>query len=479
MRAKILLVALLFFIVTINCAPDTDLVTDLPADYPYDYKTHKVFSGYLNIEGSDSKKIHYMFLESQNDPANDPLVIWFTGGPGCSGLLALSEENGPTYFDEETKELKINDYSWNKKANMIYFEQPAGVGFSIAGKESDYKQNDETSGDDNLKALLDWFTKFPEYKNHKFYISGESYGGVYIPFLATNILKYNLTTEKPIDLQGIIVGNGYTDPEVEILPAFLEFAWSHNLYSDRLRNQYLTYCSDSLSTPSCNAILVQINQAVGGAGINIYDIYMKCTANSTKEVELENGAKIKSYGRNFTPFIRHLIFNKEIDRKENELKFLQVFNDYLAITVAPPCIDVSASIKFYNKSEVKKALHVDESITYDVCSDKISQQYTWGKGSYFLYDNLIKNKLRIWIYSGDTDLAVPFTGTRRWVDKLKLNVLKEWRSWRINDEMVAGYVVDYDGLTFLSVRGVGHMVPQYKKAEALHVLNTFLDGSNL
>jgi len=30
--------------------------------------------------------------------------------------------------------------------------------------------------------LVEWFAKFPEFKGHDLYISGESYGGIYVPY---------------------------------------------------------------------------------------------------------------------------------------------------------------------------------------------------------------------------------------------------------------------------------------------------------
>lgn len=47
----------------------------------------KQFSGYLQV--SSNKFIHYHYFESLNKPAEDPLVFWTNGGPGCSGLLGL------------------------------------------------------------------------------------------------------------------------------------------------------------------------------------------------------------------------------------------------------------------------------------------------------------------------------------------------------------------------------------------------------
>ena len=41
----------------------------------------------------------------------------------------------------------------------------------------------------NYNALVDFFAKFPEYAKNDFYITGESYGGIYIPTLSIKILE--------------------------------------------------------------------------------------------------------------------------------------------------------------------------------------------------------------------------------------------------------------------------------------------------
>jgi len=42
--------------------------------------------------------------------------------------------------------------------------------------------------------------------------------------------------------------------------------------------------------------------------------------------------------------------------------------------------------------------------------------YTPFNGSYYLYPTLIEKGYRIWVYSGDTDGAVPITGTIYWLN---------------------------------------------------------------
>lgn len=91
------------------------------------YTAHKWYSGYLEF---DTGKFHYVFFDSQRDPDNDPVVLWLNGGPGCSSLLGMVYENGPFKFVEGTVNFKINPYSWNMKANLLYISSPGGVGFS-------------------------------------------------------------------------------------------------------------------------------------------------------------------------------------------------------------------------------------------------------------------------------------------------------------------------------------------------------------
>ena len=57
------------------------------------------YSGY--IQASPTKHLHYVFIFSEKDPKNDPLVIWFNGGPGCSSMLGMFQEHGPCVIDDD------------------------------------------------------------------------------------------------------------------------------------------------------------------------------------------------------------------------------------------------------------------------------------------------------------------------------------------------------------------------------------------
>jgi len=483
------------------------LITELPG-YPY---RGKMYSGYLNLS-NPKKKLHYLFIESQNNPSSDPVLLWLNGGPGCSSLLGWAQEHGPAVFKEMSAEWELNNYSWNKKANVLYLESPAGVGFSYidSNSDSDWETNDETSAQQNLEAVLDFFQKFPDLKRNDFYISGESYAGIYVPFLASKILEYNKTATEVLKvmLKGILVGNGVTDWKYDTTPALIDFAFTHGIYSVETRNRYVSFCMDGPDDEDCKEAENEVMQSFDT--INIYDIYRTCwNSSSTKsatsltflataEGEEVNNASFASKASKFqyTPWVLKRASEQNNKRNntneklnKNTFAYLSNFNKIISnsdsssdnLTSTPPCTDSVGPDSFFNRPEVKEALFIRPELTWGMCSDRVGSNYQIDtvKGSFFLYKDLIASGIKILIYSGDTDAAVPFNGTQRWIKNLNLEVVNKWRSWRINKNQVAGYVENYKGLTFVTVKGVGHMVPQWKRAEAFYMLNQFLEGKDL
>ena len=67
--------------------------------------------------------------------------------------------------------LTENKYSWHKISNLLFLESPAGVGYSY-NLDQKYEYNDYNTADDALKAVVNFFEKFPEYKGRRFFIAG-------------------------------------------------------------------------------------------------------------------------------------------------------------------------------------------------------------------------------------------------------------------------------------------------------------------
>lgn len=506
------IISLLLLSSIIFTAPIEDKVTSMPSDFPYDITKHAIYSGYLSIAHSPTKKLHYVYVESENDPVNDPILLWYGGGPGCSSLLAFGDENGPIYFGEIDLNIYYNDYSWNKLANVLYIEQPAGVGFSIAETEDDFYTNDEITAKDNLASMEYFYSKFPELIKNELYVTGESYAGIYVPYLAEAIIDYNVTAKNKINLKGILVGNGATDWSVDITPALIEFAYQHALISYEDKKLYDDTCIDSKSESESEACynVVHNIKAHSLAGINIYDIYNKCylprdikrmmnsNINNSNNDMLNEYLSIHDYEQfNYTPFIEMHFNNKykrnlssiemnnnEIDNDEDENEDIDKRMLRKRKTIETPfCVDSIGNVAFFNRSDVKRGLNVDVNIKYKMCNIKFRATYSinWELGSYHIYPKLFENNLRVWAFSGDTDAAVPTNGTRAWIHKLGRNVIKSYRSWRVdgNKEEIAGYVEDLDGISFVTVKGTGHFAPQTKRKEVFHLLKKYLEGESL
>jgi carboxypeptidase C (cathepsin A) len=104
----------------------------------------------------------------------------------------------------------------NLKVNMLYIESPVGVGFSYS-ETGDYACDDDRTASENMAAVEAFYSMFPEYKKNKFFITGESYAGVYVPTLAEAIVNAEKAgTYTGAKLTGIAAGNGCSGTEVGI-----------------------------------------------------------------------------------------------------------------------------------------------------------------------------------------------------------------------------------------------------------------------
>ncbi|WJX67285.1 Serine carboxypeptidase II-2 [Trifolium repens] len=95
-----------------------------------------------------------------------------------------------------------------------------------------------------------------------------------------------------------------------------------------------------------------------------------------------------------------------------------------------------------------------------------------------IYRELIPTGLRIWFFSGNTDDVIPVTSTRYTIAALKLPTVSPWRAW-YDDGEVGGWTQEYDGLTFVNVRGAGHEVPLHRPKLALTLFKAFLAGTSM
>ncbi|XP_028753593.1 serine carboxypeptidase-like 26 isoform X1 [Neltuma alba] len=444
---------------------ELDRVTNLPGQ-PTTPSVSQ-FSGYITVNKDHGRALFYWFFEAQSEPSKKPLLLWLNGGPGCSSIgYGAVVEIGPLTVNKNGEGLEFNPYSWNKEANLLFVESPVGVGFSYTNTSSDLSiLEDSFVAEDAYNFLVNWLQKFPEFKSQDFFISGESYAGHYIPQLAELIFDRNKDKNKYsfINLKGFIVGNPETENYYDY-KGLLEYAWSHAVISDQEYDKAKNVCDfkQFYWSEECNEAMNVVFRDY--KEIDIYNIYAPaCRLNNTPSMAHDsNNRGSESVPEGVSDF---------------RLRRMRLFGGY------DPCYSTYAE-EYFNRIDVQSSFHANfkggnTSVAWKTCNDSILNTYNFTVFSVLpIYTKLIKGGLKVWIYSGDADGRIPVIGTRYCIEALGLPLKSSWRTW-YHDNQVGGRVVEYEGLTYVTVRGAGHLVPLNKRSEALSLIHSFLTGQSL
>ncbi|RID41945.1 hypothetical protein BRARA_J01868 [Brassica rapa] len=387
---KLLLLLLLVLMVSSPHANSGSIVKYLPGfegPLPFELET-----GYIGVGKEEQLQLFYYFIKSERNPKEDPLLLWLTGGPGCSAVSALLFENGPVKFRVEgynggTPTLLSTTYSWTKIASIIYLDQPVGTGFSYSKTQLLDTPSDSGEAKRIHEFLLKWLDKHIEFISNPFYVTGNSYAGKVIPATVQEISKGNDLGFKPqINLQGYVIGNPTTDQEFDYNHR-VPFAHGMALISDEL-----------------------------------YESLKKTCNGNYEKVDPGN--------------IECLQFVEEYHEAYSELQASMWANDesvQKALHVAKgrigKWIRCSSEDKPYNK-DIKSSVpyHLNNSI----------------KG----YPSLI--------FSGDHDMTIPFTATQTWIRSLNYSIIDKWRPWMIHNQVTGYTKTYANKMTFATVKGGGH-----------------------
>eukprot|EP01038_Epipyxis_sp_PR26KG_P015132 gene15132-20371_t len=475
------LILFLFNIIGLNGAYQPDEIISLPGwsgALP-----SKQYSGYLNASASGTN-LHYWFVESETNPSTAATVLWFNGGPGCSSLDGFIYEHGPFVVSKDFSTLTLREYRWNLLVNMLYIEAPVGVGFSYS-ETNDYKCNDDRTADENRAAVETFFQKFPEYKTNPFFITGESYAGVYVPTLAEAILKGEKDgTYTGANLTGIAAGNGCSGTEVGICgdgPQGTFYEWQYLLndafVDQKLKNSINANCNwtaAALNDPKalsakCVSLLNDASAEIGH--VNLYNVYGDC---------VDDMCSADSSGKKAARGKVPARATYEVEDLNGEARRLARI-----IPHGPDaCIDSGVATGYLNKPEVMEAIHVrDPGFCWAVCNTAPTWSYESTRTNLpaNTYPGLVSD-IEVVIFNGDWDACVPYTDGQAWTEGMGYSVKKSWHTWTYtsaegNDNQVAGYATEYDvsnlgsgSFSFVTVKGGRHEVPETAPAQAFELL---------
>lgn len=326
------------------------------------------FAGYFHLRtGPGSKHYFYWHFASRNAPKDDPVVLWLTGGPGCSSEVALFGENGPCKVNKDGTATTRNPYSWNFAANLLYVDQPTGTGFSYG---SGYDHDEKGVANDMYDFLLQFFAKHTELADNDLYIFGESYAGHYVPAIAHRVWRGNKEGGTPrLQLRGVAVGNGLTDPEVQYA-YYPDMAISTNGHKPAVGS--LTHAAMKLALPACLATI----RACNAANSSMADA--ACAAAQTGC----NAAEVMPY----------------------QTSGLNVYDMRIPCEVPGLCYDFSNIGKYLARAEVRRALNIDPAhADWADCNMAVNMMFRadWMKDYQQRLPDLLNDGIRVLIYAGD------------------------------------------------------------------------------
>ncbi|VVB16090.1 unnamed protein product [Arabis nemorensis] len=414
---------------------EKDLIKNLPGQPPVSFKQ---YGGYVAINESAGPFFYYYFVEAIRANNSSPLVVWFNGGPSCSSLQGAFLEHGPFRVHSDGKTLYRNPYSWNDETNVLYIESPAGVGFSYMNNSSALENiGDKKTAENNYMFLVKWLERFSEYKGRDVYIAGQSYAGHYCPQLAQLILHNKNQTL--INLRGVLIGNPGLDSNDEIYGEY-EYLFNHALISPKQWDNYNKLCINGEDSGGTECFKSQWSITEQTSHINLYNIYAPICLNST----LTSKPKEYTTVKNFDP----------------------CSPEYLTA--------------YLNLANVQKAMHANTTkLPYAWTKCNYEQNDLWSNNDRDasmipILEELTGSGVRVWVYSGDMDAAVPHTSTMHVLRKMNLTIEKIWRPWFSEGE-VGGYTEEYKNkFTYATVRGAGHMVPSDQPIRALTLFTSFI-----
>ena len=137
-----------------------------------------------------------------------------------------------------------------------------------------------------------------------------------------------------------------------------------------------------------------------------------------------------------------------------------------------------------------KAIHIQNyrNETWDLCSDKVFQSFrktVTDTTDYFkgFYNRITEG--RVMLYAGDVDMACNFVGVEAFTEHLRekmgFEVKNEYMPWEYKDSdksiQIGGFIRQFNRLSFVTIKGAGHMVPTDKPLPAQVMIKNFLEGN--
>ncbi|XP_013195187.2 venom serine carboxypeptidase-like [Amyelois transitella] len=390
----------------------------------------KSFAGYFTVNKTyNSNQFFWYFPAMAPNSQLAPVVLWLQGGPGATSLYGLFTENGPLRV--RNKKLERRKYNWALNHHLIYIDNPVGTGFSFTKDPKGYCTDQVQVGEELYSSVVQFLQLFPELQSNKFFVTGESYAGKYVPALAYTIHKKNPDAKIKVNLKGISIGNGLSDPE-------------HQMVYGKYLNQIglLDFNQEKVFEEYQDKTVDYIRK---GKWDNAFD-----TFDTLLNGDLIDGKSVFYNMTGFTLYFNYL-HTKDYTQYEDFGTFIQASATRKQIHVGNYPFNNGTIVEQHLKQDVMKSVA-------PWISELLDHYY-------------------VVIYNGQLDIIVAYPLTVNYLRNLNFTGADEYKTakryiWKVDGE-VAGYVKQAGKLVEIMVRNAGHMVPGDQPKWALDLITRF------
>ena len=421
-----------------------------------DWDVGPSYSGLLPISGnkSESRQLFFWFFPPAAQGSTDDLILWTNGGPGCSSLEGFLQENGPISWGVGQAKPTQNPFSWTNLSSVLWVEQPVGTGFS--------QGTPNIKNEDDLAAQLVGFMQqflqvFPEMKSKKLYLTGESYAGMYVPYIANFI--YQNPKALDLNLQGIwisdpVISWNVVQAEITVLSFVKQYrnvfsfnsTFMNQLEQVSAKCNYTDYMSTHVTYPPTGLLPLPGKSTFADKGCDVWD----------------------------------MVFNAalEVNPAFNIYRVFDTFPVLWDVLGFPGSFPQEQTPLYFNRTDVKTAIHAPLDVDWQECSDVnvFPHRDASLPPAMTVLPNVIEKNNRTVIVHGLADYILQAEGTRIAIQNMTWAGQQGFQTPIANDSFVLDSGIALGnahlerGLTYVEVALSGHMVPQFSPIAAFQIM---------
>ena len=392
--------------------------------------------GYIPTDdrGND---LFYWYFPSRGSSSADPLIVWFTGGPGCSSSLAMLTELGPFKIASNGQQVR-NEFSWNTRANLLFIDNPIGTGFSHAN-DDDMARTEADVATAISKFFSIWIDlePFQTLARRPIFITGESYAGHYVPFIANALFQMK---DPRIIIKGAAVGNGMINSAVQF-ESYIDYS---------VMNQDKVF----MTTDMLNQMRPKMK---------LCQAMMKLSPKPITDRTFPYCWKM----------VKSMVTNPTTGQKN--------FNwyDINKQCIGPLCYDFTAEMNFMNSPKTLRDLNSDQKwATCNGVVESTISRLDWISDCSPQVTQLLEAGVNFLAFYGDLDWICNWVGGNVWSDSVSWSGQAAYKNAAFQPYLGGiGQIRSFKNFQFVRFFNAGHMVPMDQAEKSLTMITDFITQS--